>query len=110
MSPDVHPVSGYYNFSLFSVNVLVDLVEQETVRKFFEQKVSKRVVHFVGKTARESVLLREGSCTEDGRRPGITIELPRLASYREVRASSSYVFLMFLLAKEALERFLRVIA
>ena len=45
----------------------------------------KRVVHFMGRTERDSVLLPEGSSTQDGRAPGVSVELPRFANHREVR-------------------------
>ena len=51
---------------------------------FLEQRSSQRVVHFMGRTERDGVLLPEGSVTQDGRKPGVTVELPRLASHREV--------------------------
>lgn len=57
---------------------------QATVPKFFEHKVSKRIVHFLGRTDRDKVLLPQGSTTQDGRSPGVSVELPRGASHREI--------------------------
>lgn len=60
------------------------LLEQETPKTFLEQRSAQRVVHFMGRTERDGVLLPEGSTTQDGRMPGVSVELPRTASHREV--------------------------
>lgn len=58
---------------------------QPTAKLFFEQRWSKRLVHFMGRSERDSVHLPEGSSTSDGRSPGVTVELPKYSTYREVR-------------------------
>lgn len=63
---------------------------QETAKSFMELRSSKRMVHFTGRSSREGVLFPEGSSTQDGRSPGVTIELPRTASYREVKIGGLY--------------------
>eukprot|EP00904_Undaria_pinnatifida_P003587 jgi/Undpi1/13229/HiC_scaffold_8.g02891.m1 len=56
----------------------------ETAKQYLEGRAMKRVVHFMGRTERDSVLLPEGSSTQDGRAPGVSVELPRFANHREI--------------------------
>lgn len=54
------------------------------MKKFFEHKSTKRVVHFLGRSDRDKVFIPEGSATQDGRSPGLSVEMPRSASHREI--------------------------